>query len=386
MKVIALLTAVATQLITVNAGADIGPQSQYEYTTTQEISQFSWGINISDFLEIEKPALDQGIYRLTSDYTLDDRSYDLEFFKEDCLTAPTGIDSFPIKFYAAENDIVGEVNNVNLKWTYNQTEVEMSDIWTANTTGGNSYFCIRVNNYLPEENGGNDTHYREMDFLEISYKIEVDSLTDFNATIDVIRTNVTEGGVDFINYEEEITVYQCLDTFAPVSPVVALTQGDYLQLCVETVGGSKFGVHSIKELDVSQDSDAQANDNLYPYIDGYVTSPLAYTECTASNTTGAICRAKLQLLSAYFDDYTPSDLFANGTVKLDYVGRRLSIDVPVSIPMTAGDRKLAEEDGASFGVNVELSAEAADSASISVGSLFSTAMAFLAGGSMFTLA
>merc|ERR1711992_413896 len=114
---------------------------------------------------------------------------------------------------------------------------------------------------------------------------------------------------------------------------------------------------------------------LYAYIDGYIESDLALTECIDSNTTGAVCRAKMQLLSAYFDDYTPSDLYCNGTVKLDYVGgltRRLSIDVPVSIKLGGGDRKLEEESGSSFGINVELEGNAAgESGSLSVGSLFS---------------
>jgi hypothetical protein len=204
-------------------------------------------------------------------------------------------------------------------------------------------------------------------------------------SLDVIRTGVTDGGIDFIDYEEEIDVFQCTDSYAAVSPVVALTQGDFLQICVTTITGSKFGVHSIKELDVSQDLT-----NLYPYIDGYIASPLTFTDCIDSNTTSAVCRAKMQLLSAYFDDYTPSDLFANGTVKLDYVGRRLSVDVPITIPMQSseGDRNLLEEGGSSFGFSVELSANAVDDSSAfsSLGRFVSTALAFLAGGSLFTLA
>jgi len=60
---------------------------------------------------------------------------------------------------------------------------------------------------------------------------------------------------------------------------------------------------------------------------------LAESECKedAKNTSVAVCKTKMQLLSAYFDLDNPDNLFANGTVKLDYIGRRLSVDVPLNI-------------------------------------------------------
>ena len=335
---------------------------------------------------------------MRSTYILDDRSYDVEFFKKDCETAPTGIDSFPIVFKDANEipmytntSMVKEIET-EIEWTYNQTKIEMSDIWFANKTGGYSEFCIRVNNYLPEMG---DPFAREVSFLEVTYKIEVDALTDFNETIfNVFRVEAIDGvaegdGAEFINYEEEIVVFQCEDDFSEIESPPALTQGDFLQLCVRTQDGSKFGVHSVKELDISQEDDTPS---LYPYIDGFIPSPLAETACTDSNTTAAICRSKMQLLSSYYDLDDPADLFANGTVKLDYVGRRLSVDVPVNLRV-GGDsnlategRALAERDGGAFAINVELSStDESTSTAFSMEGLFASAMSFAAGGSMLNL-
>jgi len=397
MKVVsALLTLLAIPATT--AQNAIGGQSQYDYeTTTTDTPQFDWNITLVDTLSIDKPTTMQGIYNLRTSYVIDDRNYDVELFKLDCETAPTGIDNFPLIWKQATEIKVsdGDVREIELEleWTYNQTLVESSDIWTANKTGGYSEFCIKVNNYLPEEDGGTDAFYREIQFLEVRYKIEVDSLTDFNTTVDVFRIEATDGnadGTEFINYEEVIDVYQCTDTFETITSPVALTQGDFLQLCVTTVADSKFGVHSIKELDVSQED---STPDLYPYIDGFVSSPIAFTECIDSNTTAAVCRAKMQLVSVWFDLENPDDLFANGTVKLDYVGRRLSVDVPVSIRAgnavsnaVGGARDLAEEEaGSSFGIEISIEGNGAamgksDAAALSVGGLFSAAMAFFAAG------
>ena len=363
----------------------LGVASQASYPRDDsDTPTFDWNITVLELLSIDKPTEEQGIYTLRSKYVLDDRSFDVEFFKVDCLTPATAITDFPINYKTA--DIVEDGNSTEIDveffWTYNQTEVESSDIWTANMTGGYSKFCIRVSNYLEET----DDFSREIHFLEVKYEIQVDSLTDFNTTIDVARIDATDGGIEEINYEEEIEVYQCKDNFDEITSPVPLTQGDFLQLCVTTVTGSKFGVHSIKELDVSQ---VDTTPSLYPYVDGFIDSPLAETACLedAKNTSAAVCKAKMQLLSAYFDLDDPADLFANGTVKLDYVGRRLTVDVPVSLRYSdsvvpEAGRALAEEGGASFGLEVGLSGEAgeSDATALSMGALFSAGMAFFAAG------
>ena len=113
--------------------ADIGPQSQYYYNTTgTSTDKFDWNITITSFMSIDKPTTEQGIYNLRSTYKLDDRSYDVELFKYDCETAPTGIDdSFPLIWKDASNTVTGAEITSEMEWTYNQTEIEMSDLWTA---------------------------------------------------------------------------------------------------------------------------------------------------------------------------------------------------------------------------------------------------------------
>ena len=335
---------------------------------------------------------------MTTSYILDDRHYSVSLYKKDCLSKPTPTNAISLVLGDIKNNIVNSQNNVDLMFMYNQTSVETSDIWTANKTGGYSEFCIKVRNFLEED--GNPLS-REIHFLEVKYKIEVDFLTDFNATIDVARIDATDGGVEEINYEEEITVFQCKDDYSKITSPVPLTQGDFLQLCVTTISGSKFGVHSVKELDVSQ---VDGTPSLYPYVDAFVDSPLAESKCldSAKNTSAAVCKTKMQLLSAYFDSTNPAALFANGTVKLDYVGRRLSVDVPLNLyhgdstevtaaaaATGAAGRVLAEEDTEpSFGIEVGLSGEDASQSdaststlSMGMGGLFSVGgMTFLAAG------
>ena len=129
----------------------------------------------------------------------------------------------------------------------------------------------------------------------------------------VIGISALVRGADLINYEEEIEVFQlwshcsrpcieCRDDYSEITSPPALIQVDLLQLCVTTVSGSAFGVHSIKELDVSQLDDTP---DFFSYVNRFVDSPLAETMCKeeAKNTTNAICKTKIQLLTNYFDNF-----------------------------------------------------------------------------------
>ena len=370
-------------------------QSTYFYIATQSAPKFDWNITLTDPLDIIKPTTEQGIYKMVTEYILDDKHYSVSLYKKDCLNKPTPMNAISLVLEDIDNNInANNENKVQLMFSYNQTSVQRSDLWTANKTGGYSEFCIKVRNFLEED--GNPLA-RQIHFLEVKYRIEVDSLTDFNETITVDRIDATDGGVEEINYEEEITVFQCKDDYTEITSPVPLTQGDFLQICVTTKGDSKFGVHSIKELDVSQQDNTSSTPSLFPYVDAFVDSPLAESDCKAKNTSAAICKTKMQLLSAYFDSTEPDALFANGTVKLDYVGRRLSVDVPVSIrydgdgavteeAAASAGRVLAEGDeGPSFGIEVGLSGDdgSASDASLSllsIGGLFSAGMAFLIAG------
>ena len=354
------------------AYAGLKPTSGYSYSATQTGGQYDWNISVADedILAIQEE-LDQGIFKLTTNITLDDQHYDVEFYKygdEGGCTEPAD-PLFPITFVTSENTntISGGVNVAHLVFEYNQTMVQESDIWTANKTGGNVLFCLRINNYLDD---GADDFGIPIHFLEINYKIEVDSLTDFETTIEIFRDTPKEGGIDYIDYEEDILAYTCDDSYAPVS--LTYTQGDALCICVETVPGSAFEVHSIKEMTVSQISDADGSLFVdYDYVEGFVDSPLADSSCIDSNTTDAVCKSKIQLIAGFFVEEqitaSSSTLDVTGVVKLDYLGRRLSVNVPVRLQekMEAGDvavsRSMEETDATNFGTQITI--EASDDAS-----------------------
>lgn len=343
----------------------IGEQSQYQHNeSTQALTpMFDWNITITKFMSIDEPRPIQGIYNLRSSYVLDNRHYDVELYKSDCETSPTGIDGdtfFPLVFKNATQNIVGTKNEIELEWTYDHSNIMSSDIWTVNATLLYSEFCIKINNYY-EINGC--PFAVPINFHKMRYRIEVGSLTDMSNNIDIIRLDDLDGGTDeIINYDEQIEVFQCEDDYSEIASPPPLTQGDFVQLCVTTVDGSKFGVDSVKELDISQKDDTPS---LYPYVDGFIDSPLAMSDCKADakNTRDAVCKTKMQLHSGYFDSGDPVDLVANGTVKLDYVGRRLSVDVPMhmrrdDIPHEGveEDRSLTEEwKEASFAIDIAIS-------------------------------
>lgn len=369
------------------AHAGLNPTSGYSYSATQSGGQYDWNISVADedILAIQEE-LDQGIFKLTTNITLDDQHYDVEFYKYNCDEAADPL--FPITFVTSENTntIAGGINVAHLVFEYNQTMVQESDIWTANKTGGNVYFCLRINNYL---DSGSDDFGIPIHFLEINYKIEVDSLTDYETTIDISRDSAKDGGIETIDYEEEIEAYACDDSYAPVSLIYS--QGDAVCICVETVDGSAFAVHSIKEMTVSQISDA--DDSLfvdYDYVNGFIDSPLAESSCIDSNTTDAICKSKIQLIAGFFIEEqifdSDSTLDVTGVVKLDYVGgRRLIVDVPIRLQDKTGDAVVSRateetEEAKSFGTKIAIeSNEAGMSSANTVTALSAAAVAAAAG-------
>jgi len=406
---LALASALSMQY---SSASGLGPQSGYDYCETQSASYVApvcdWDINLTDPLEIIMPAVDQGIYLMSTNYTIEDHHYDVELFEYDCKTAPSGPTIFPIVFYDQENsaDNVTKINDVHLTFLYNQTLVQESSFWTANKTGGTAKFCLRFNNYLSETPPISyysvpeiEKYDLQVNFLEVLYEIQVDSLTDFEAdpSIEIIRRNATKGGDEYINYEEDIEAFVCNDAYQPLADIV-FTQGDYVNICVETVDGSAFEVHSIKDLVVSQ-WDAMASTPYvfsdFEYVADFVDSPLAESSCIDSNTTDAICKAKVQLIADWFDqtqiDASAGVLNVDGTVKLDYLGRRLSVDVPVNVRVGTGASNEASAEGSTlksrdlengstlnFGVMLQIEGgEAAVSGTTSPGALFSAGVAFL---------
>ena len=104
----------------------------------------------------------------------------------------------------------------------------------------------------------------------------------------------------------------------------------------------------------------------YKYIDNFVESPLAYSTCQNSNATDAVCRAKMQLVADFFDgtnlDLSAGIVTVKGTVKLDYLGRRLSIEIPINHPLGSSPsmhtrRNLLESESGSFSVRFGIKTE-----------------------------
>ena len=336
---------------------------------------------------------------MSTNYTLEDHHYDVELFEKDCKTAPSGPTNFPLLFDSATNDVnfTSRTNDVELKFIYNQTIIQESSFWTANKVGGYADFCIRLSNYLDASHKGDtDSPYDvEISFLEVVYRINVDSLTDFNETIDIERIDA-QTATEFIDFEDEIIAFTCNSDFEIIDEI--FTQGDFVEICVETAPDSKFGVHSIKDLSVSQVNtvaNPPSEISHYDYVDNFVDSVLTESICINSNRTTAICKSKIQLLATWFDAETialgENVLNVEGVLKLDYVGRRLSVDVNLGNVLatstneydSAVARGLEEEDAASPHFTLEMHISSDDentkSMSVSIGSMLSSILTFFAG-------
>lgn len=380
-------------------------QVGYEYCATNktvdEEAQFNWNITITNFMDIIGE-ISPGVFQLQTNYTLDDRPYDVQLYKNDCLTPPTP--NFPIIFDTAKNNNSyvnsTEGNNfADLFFIYNQTVIQESDIWRANKTGGDVEFCLVFSNYLSSSSDPNDSDYDPyhipINNIDIIYRIEVDELTDFEMAISIFRKGVIKADVKYINYEDEIEAYQCDDSFVKLLPSPLIAQGQFINVCTETVFGSAFSVHSIKDVDVAQSGRITPPSRIsYQYVTNYVDTSIAESSCQNSNTTDAVCKTKMQVLGFYFDDAEPTSLYVSGVVKLDYLGRRL-IDVPVTVQI--GDsmketRALEEgtQPSSSYAILVKLvkvdeDQMKSDSSFLSLGNSISLLMLFIAVSSLFIL-
>lgn len=206
------------------------------------------------------------------------------------------------------------MNSLQASFMYNQSIIQSSNLWTANSTGGSVKFCIALDLY---SNAKNESDRILFHFMETVYKIEVDLTTGFSTSVDLIRTDAGDGGVDVINVNETITAYQCDDSYDILTVTPPLTQGDSLEICVETENDSAFQVGKIKDVTISQNGT-----KLFNYVSAFVDSYWAVTSCMAVNTTASKCKVKVQLLGEYFINAEPVDLIVEGVVKLDYLGRR----------------------------------------------------------------
>lgn len=145
----------------------------------------------------------------------------------------------------------------------------------------------------------------------------MDLTSGFSTSVDIVRTVAGDGGVDTIDAEENITAYQCDDGYNVIPSPPALTQGDALQICVETDDESTFEVSKFMDVTVSQNGTKH-----FDYVSSFVDSYWADSSCQAVNTTASVCKVKMQLLGDYFTNANPVELTVEGVVKMDYLGRR----------------------------------------------------------------
>ena len=327
-----------------------------EPTVAPTLDPFSWGIDLDTPGYLKNPPIQDGVQQFITKFNISDRDYEVELFETDCLTASTGVSL--LNTIDSKSD--GK-NHIEAVFLYNQSVVQASSLWSSNTTGGDADFCVKLSLYTNSSGG------ILFNFIETIYKIEVDLVTGFSTQVDVVRTTAGDGGVETIDAEENITVYQCNDTYDEVESPSALTQGDALQICVETEDDSVFEVAQIKDVTVDQNGT-----KTFDYVTSFADSYWAQSSCQAVGTKASVCKVKMQLLGDYFEDADPTDLTVSGFVKMDYLGRRgrrlLSGEKEYdnsrkSIKTLDMKRSLQEITGSKFTLNVPVSSGGEDSMS-----------------------
>ena len=278
------------------------------------LDAFSWDIDLLTPGYLKDPPIDVGVQQFISKYNISDRAYDIQVFKKDCITPSSGL---PLVDTIDNKTDYGNNNLMEALFIYNQSTIQQSNLWTANTTGGDAEFCIRLSLYSSSSSSTSSSDPILFNFLETVYAIQVDLTSGFSTSIDIVRTVAGDGGVDAIDTEENITVYQCDDLYNEIPSPPALTQGDSLQLCVETDDESVFEVSKVKDVTISQNGTKS-----FDYVASFVDSYWADSSCQAVNTAASVCKVKMQLLGEYFSDTNPVELTVEGVVKMDYLGRR----------------------------------------------------------------
>ena len=314
-------------------------------STQRPISSFSWDIELDKPGYFEIPSIIDGIQEFFTTYNISDRDYDIEIFKDDCSTPSSGLDLTT----TIDSRSYGK-NHLKVSFLYNQTVVQSSNIWTANSAGGDVDVCVKLSLFSNSSSGG-----MLISFIETIYKIKVDLTTGFSTTVDLIRTAAHDGGIERIVTNENITVYQCDDNFDELTFPSSLTQGDSVQICVEAEEDSVFDVDKIKDVTISQNGT-----KAFDYVTSFVDYFWAKSSCIAVNSTASNCKVKMQLLGEYFSDIDLNDLTVTGFVKMDYLGRRRLGGVGDVNSMNEMSRSLLDKEnetgsnGAKFSMDISL--------------------------------
>ena len=201
-----------------------------------------------------------------------------------------------------------------------------------------------------------------------------------------------------MDYSKYVTAYECIDSDLETEATnQEYSQGDELKICVKSTDTNIVQVESIKSLTLSQD-DTSTNDD-FTYITGGspVSSEIAATTCDKT-ITPYVCHADVQLLGRYFEDESPGDLTATGSVELTFSnGRRLTVDVPIASDIRGGDLSLEQKsarrmedstpDDSLFDVKVSLKyADGSGSDYFGASSLVSGLVAAIGGGAIVLMA
>jgi len=231
----------------------------------------------------------------------------MEVFTNDCVTP-----SNALALNSTNDSKNSGTNRLEVIFLYNQTVIQESNLWTATLTGGNVDFCLKLGIYSNSSGG------ILFNFIETTYQVQVNLITGFSTNVDVVRNVAGDGGVETIDVDENIIVYQCSDTYQQILSPPALTQGDALQICVKTDDGSVFEVTSFKDVSINQNGTKTFN-----YITNFANSYWASSSCRDTNSTVSLCKLKMQLIGDFFSDTNPADLTVEGVVKVDFLGRRI---------------------------------------------------------------
>jgi len=302
------------------------------------------------FETVDRPVQEYGVFYFNTGYNISDRFYDVQILEGDCKTPS---DDFPL-FYVNET-LSEHYNDLNITFLFNQSRIQEGELWRNTQTGGDINFCVRVTLYLDPE------FSRKVNFHNTRYKIEVDLLSEFMEELELYRMNATDGGTQYIDYDESLISYQCDDEWNEIDTVEIYSQGSYAQICIETVSESSFEINTVKDVLVKRADDSSKT---YQYVADFIDSPLAKTICQYQNTRIARCMVQLQLISSFFEEENGVELEMTGTVKLDFLGfrglhnRKLSIDAPLNFRARhhphAVYNNMEEDDSSSTTSNIDI--------------------------------
>jgi len=155
-----------------------------------------------------------------------------------------------------------------------------------------------------------------MSFIETVYCINDDMTTDFNSTIIDITRTAPIHIEKHLKYEEQISVFQCDDSFVKFDDPPILHQGDAVQVCMQVDNsGGAFQVDYIKELNITQTGNLQSPLNLITNRTDFLYESLTKTQCNADDSN-QVCKMKFQLTASFFEQADLQHIGLTGRVKL----------------------------------------------------------------------